>query len=112
MKIVANFLTFLITMFVCFVGLEIYLIVFDRYDDLISNRPAPSEALWERSPNTIEYMKHPDLDAQTEIIFDADGVRNHNETATSERQRILSFFGDSMTENQKRSNNSGRGFGS
>ncbi len=100
MRIAANSITFLAAIFMSLVGIETYLFVFGWYDDLISNRPAPSEALWERSPNTIEHRKHPDLDTQIEIIFDADGIRNHNEATTSDRQEILAFFGDSFTENR------------
>lgn len=87
------------SLIISFCLIEIFLIFFGRYQNLTKNNLIPSPAIYERSFSSKQFYKHPDLNFKIENIFDADGVKNYEHTPTSLKKNIISFFGDSMTEN-------------
>jgi hypothetical protein len=72
-----------------------------RYHNLADRMLQPSTAIWEAPANGVWFSKHPDLNVPIERRYDRDGVRNHSELSTSEKQKIIGFFGDSFTENSQ-----------
>ena len=71
------------------------------FADLASQDLIGSTAIWERPPDAVETFQHPDLQRRVQIRFDADGVRNHTDVATSRKHNIVGFFGDSFVENRR-----------
>ena len=80
---------------------EVALRMEGRYHDLASQVLVPSLAIWDRPANQIDFGRHPDLTVPIEVRFDRDGVRNHSEPSTRDKQNIIGFFGDSFIENRR-----------
>ena len=79
--------------------LEIFLIIYGRYNNLTKTNLKPSLAKYERASSSKQIYKHPDINYQIVINFDNDGVKNFDEIPASEKNNIIGFFGDSFTEN-------------
>ena len=81
--------------------IEIILIFFGPYKQLISNKLKPSISVYERPSNSYQKQKHPDLNYISKHYFDSDGVKNDNPKSiiASKHKNIIGFFGDSMIEN-------------
>jgi len=86
---------------------ELFLFATGTYQELASQQLEPSPAIWERPRNAIEQHRHPDLKIPIEIVYDDDGVRNHDRKTTAEKRDIVGFFGDSFTENRRVENRFG-----
>lgn len=84
-----------------FVLFELGLRLTGAYAELAEQELQPSPAIWERPRNAVERHVHPDLKVAIPVVYDDDGVRNHDDEATSAKKNIVGFFGDSFTENRR-----------
>ena len=94
-----NILLVLLFTFVSILLVELALIIYGPYKDLVKNSLKPSMSIYERPNNFIQKQPHPDLDIIVENYFDPEGVKNYNQILTSKKKNIIAFFGDSYTEN-------------
>lgn len=94
-----NILLVLFFLFVSILLVELVLILYGPYKDLVKNSLKPSMSVYERPNNFIQKQPHPDLDLIVENYFDQEGVKNYNQILTSKKKNIIAFFGDSYTEN-------------
>ncbi len=102
MKAVAkNFALVVASILVSLALFEIVLVLTGTYKELASQDLRLSPAIWERPRNAVERHRHPDLKVPIEIVYDDDGVRNHDRVSTSAKRNIVGFFGDSFTENRR-----------
>jgi hypothetical protein len=104
-KLMKNFLKnsalIIFSIALCLGFVEVSLRMDGRYHNLADQILQPSPAIWEAPANGVWFSKHPDLHVPIKLRFDRDGVRNHSELSTSEKQKIIGFFGDSFTENSQ-----------
>ncbi len=94
-----NILLVLFFLFASILLVELILIAYGPYKDLVKNNLKPSMSVYERPNNFIQKQPHPDLDLIVENYFDQEGVKNYNQILTSKKKNIIAFFGDSYTEN-------------
>ena len=78
---------------------EFFLSKIGKYKNLTKNNLVPSPAIYERSFSSTQVYDHPDLKYKVISKFDKDGVKNFDQTTTSEKKNIIALFGDSFTEN-------------
>ena len=78
---------------------EFFLSKIGKYKNLTENNLVPSPAIYERSFSSTQVYQHPDLKYKVISKFDEDGVKNFDQTTTSDKKNIIALFGDSFTEN-------------
>ena len=99
--VIKNGLLLIGTVLGSLIAVELGLVLSGAYGDLAGQRLAPSPAIWERPRNAVEAHGHPDLKTPIKVMYDDDGVRNHDPETTRRKRRIVGFFGDSFTENRR-----------
>jgi len=98
---VKNFALIVVAIIFSLALFEASLVLSGTYKELANQDLRPSPAIWERPRNSVGTHIHPDLKIPITIIYDDDGVRNHDPVTTSKKNNIVGFFGDSFTENRR-----------
>ena len=94
-----NLILLFFTIIFSIIFIEFILSISGKYKNLTKNKLKPSDAIYERPSLSMQNNKHPDLNHIIVNTFDKDGVKNFNQTPTSQKKNIIGIFGDSMTEN-------------
>jgi hypothetical protein len=80
---------------------EAILIFRGDYNYQLTRNLEPSNTIYKRYANTVEYRQHPDLEFDIPVIYDSFGIRNSQLSSPSEMRNVIGFFGDSFTENRR-----------
>ena len=96
---IKNFILLIVFSLLSLIFVEISLFLFGPYKILTTTKFEPSDAIYERPKNFIQKQPHPDIEYTIDNYFDKEGVKNYSTTLTSNKKKIIGFFGDSMTEN-------------
>ena len=96
---IRNLLLVIFSITISLIIIEFFLYNIGKYKNLTENNLVPSPAIYERSFSSIQVYEHPDLKYKVISKFDKDGVKNFDQTTTSDKKNIIALFGDSFTEN-------------
>jgi hypothetical protein len=80
---------------------EAILVFRGDYNYQLTRNLKPSNTIYKRYANTVEYRQHPDLKFDIPIIYDSFGIRNSQLSSPSSMQNVTGVFGDSFTENRR-----------